>query len=128
MIMKISSIISVWLPLVLWMMVIFQFSITTQPQIPGQPGEDVSYLHIPVYFVLSALFLRVFLTGKRVDKRGLLLSIALATAYGAAMETIQFFSQVRLFDFLDILLNLAGSCIVLVFAARPIGKIMLMKS
>jgi len=124
---KIYIFIYIWLPLVVWMAVIFHFSITSQPQMPGQAGGDISYLHLPVYFILSALFLRMFLTGK-YRQHGFLLAIVNSTVYGAAMEALQFFTQVRFFDYLDMGLNFAGSCLVFIFASGALGKLVPIKS
>jgi VanZ family protein len=125
MIMMANSKLLLWLPLVLWMAVILHFSIT--PQIPGPVGEDISYLHVPVYFILSGLFLRLFLTDKHGEKEGFFLAIVVSTLYGVLMEALQFFTQVRFFDYIDMMLNFAGSCIVLVFVPRVLGKFVMKK-
>ncbi len=126
--MKVDRKISGWLPLVLWMAVIFHFS--TGPQLPGPAGYaggDISYLHVPIYFVLSALFLRMFLGG-RGAKSCFIIAVAFSTIYGIVMEVFQYFLPDRIFSLADVGLNFAGSCLVFIFASRVLRKLVLMKS
>lgn len=101
----------IWLPLLAWMAVIFHFS--SIGVVPAPPGTDISYLHVPAYFVLSALFLRLFVRGG--VSRGFSLAIIASTSYGLLMETVQPLFHARMFSLLDMVLNLAGSCLILAF-------------
>ncbi len=117
--------VSLLMPLVVWMALIFTFS--AGPSMPGPAGDDISYMHVPAYFVLSALFLRPLLAGG-YRRGGFLLAIIFATVYGAMMEAVQLFTAARLFEYSDMALNLAGSCIVLVFCWRKLGRLLLLRS
>jgi hypothetical protein len=112
--------VAVWLPLAAWMAVIFHFSLLTE--IPGPAGSDISYLHLPAYFMLSALLLRLFVI--EGVKRGFLLAIIASTSYGLIMEALQPLLQARMFSLQDIALNFAGSCLILILSSRRSEKAM----
>ncbi len=112
--------VAVWLPLVAWMAVIFHFSLVTG--IPAPAGSDISYLHVPAYFMLSALLLRLFI--KEDIKRAFPLAIAVSASYGLIMEAMQPFIQGRMFSVLDIALNFAGSCLILLLLSERCSNLM----
>ena len=72
--------------------------------------------------MLSALFLRLFI--KEDIKRGFLLAILVSTSYGFIMEAMQPFVQGRMFSVLDIALDFAGSCLILVLLSKRCSNLM----
>lgn len=94
-----------------YMVLIFYFS--SLKTIPGTGGSDLSLFHIPEYFVLSFLLLRLF-------SGNVWLAVSFATAYGILDEVHQHFVG-RTFSAFDIFLDLAGaSLIVLIISAERI--------
>ena len=118
-----NSLIALWIPLLLWMSVIFYFSTIPQVQMEetyGYVGRgDISYLHLPVYFILSFLFLRLFIASE-YKNRSFIIAVLSSTIYGACMEVMQIFIDGRFFSYLDMLLNFAGSCLVIIFMKRTL--------
>ncbi len=135
-----------WLPLIFYLVIILYLS--SIPRIPGPPGIDMSFIHVPLYFLLSALFLRLFLRGNKNSGLTRLLSqivnrltartdnwvnlnytfifaIICSTMYGIFIEIFQFFLPWRSFSLYDILLNLVGSCFVYVFISVKLRKLLL---
>jgi hypothetical protein len=125
-----SRIATSFLPAVIWMAVIFYFSVISQPQVPGggQAGDDISYLHLPAYFILSSLLLRgnKLLFIRASDMRAFTSAIAISTLYGAMMEIAQMATLIRFFSLMDIMLDLAGSAVIIVFMHGVPGKLLLM--
>jgi hypothetical protein len=103
-----------WLPTGAWMAVILNYSLLSQVPSPG--GFDISYLHVPAYFVLAALFLRLF--SQHGVARRFWAAISASVSYGLAMELMQPMFNSRTFSISDIALNIAGSCLVLAFITR----------
>ena len=110
----------IWLPIVAWMSVIFHYSLMAV--VPAPAGTDISYLHVPAYFVLSALFLRLFI--KEGIGRRFALAILASTLYGLAMEALQPLALARTFSYTDIVLNLAGSFLILAFLSKRSERLM----
>ncbi|MBN2330627.1 MAG: VanZ family protein [Candidatus Aenigmarchaeota archaeon] len=112
--MGVRSSVLLWLPLAAWMAVILHFSSVAQVPVPA--GTDISYLHVPAYFVLATLFLRLFL--KEGVRRRFPLAIIASASYGMLMESVQPMFHARTFSFLDMILNLAGSCLIIAFLSK----------
>ncbi len=109
-----------WLPLAAWLSVIFHYSLMAA--VPAPAGTDISILHVPAYFILSALFLRLFI--REGIGRGFALAILASTGYGLAMETLQPLAFARTFSYMDIILNLAGSCLILALLPKRSERLM----
>ncbi|UCD07734.1 MAG: VanZ family protein [Candidatus Aenigmatarchaeota archaeon] len=110
-----------WSPLIVCLVVILYISSIQIPGIPGLPGADISFIHLPLYFILSALFLRIFIE----KRRSFISAILCSTMYGILIEIFQLFLPWRSFSFYDIILNFIGSCFVYIFISINLRKILL---
>lgn len=119
-----------WFPLILYSAIIFYFS---SVQLPLTEGVDISYMHIPTYFLMSVLFLRLFLTEgyeKLTFSKSILLAILCSFVFGALTEAWQSFLPGRFFSYYDMLLNLIGASflyILKIFKREKLAKLLLLK-
>ncbi len=100
-----------WLPVFIYCLLIFTQSSYPSPEsVPDWPYID-KLLHIAVYALLGALFLRAFRT-LRIQhnlKLVMILSILLSSLYGISDEIHQYYVPFRNADFLDALADMIGS-------------------
>jgi VanZ family protein len=105
------NILSYWLPVFIYCLLIFMQSSYPSPEsVPDWPYID-KLLHIAVYALLGALFLRAFKT-LRIQhnlKLVMILSILLSSFYGISDEIHQHFVPFRNADFMDALADMIGS-------------------
>ncbi len=105
------KILSYWFPVFIYCLLIFMQSSYPSPEsVPDLPYID-KLLHIAVYALLGALFLRAFKT-LRIQhnlKLVMILSILLSSLYGISDEIHQHFVPFRNADFMDALADMIGS-------------------
>jgi len=105
------KILSYWFPVFLYCLLIFiQSSYPSPESVPDWPNID-KLLHVAVYALLGALFLRAFKT-LRIQhnlKLVMILSILLSSLYGISDEIHQHFVPFRDADFMDALADMIGS-------------------
>ena len=105
------KILSYWFPVFIYCLLIFMQSSYPSPEsVPDWPYID-KLLHIAVYALLGALFLRAFKT-LRIQhnlKLVMILSILLSSLYGISDEIHQHFVPFRNADFMDALADMIGS-------------------
>lgn len=109
-----SKRVSVWLPVVVYMAMIFYFS--SLAALPGPIKPFAPYdklLHMGEYAVLSVLFFRAW--KKEKMKHALFLSIFSTVLYGISDEIHQSFVPGRVMDIWDISADAVGSFIVLLW-------------
>lgn len=104
-----------WLPVIVYCILIFVYSSIPQP-IPVRieiPFFD-KLLHAVEYGILSYLLIRAFVGSEAKLKKStvIILSIVLATLYGASDEFHQLFVKNRTSDILDLLSDCTGATIV----------------
>ncbi len=100
-----------WLPVFIYCLLIFMQSSYPSPEsVPDLPYID-KLLHIAVYALLGALFLRAFRTLRIKNnlKLVMILSILLSSLYGISDEIHQHFVPFRNADFMDALADMIGS-------------------
>ncbi len=99
---------ALWLPVLLYMAVIFGLSSISRP--PATPGGSDKVLHALSYGVLGYLFARA-LTGGRseVTSRVVLLTICFGALYGASDELHQYFNPPRAVEAADLLADTIGA-------------------
>ena len=100
-----------WLPVFIYCLLIFMQSSYPSPEsVPDWPYID-KLLHIAVYALLGALFLRAFKTLRIRQnlKLVMILSILLSSLYGISDEIHQHFVPFRNADFMDALADMFGS-------------------
>lgn len=104
-----------WLPVILYMAVIFYFSSLEQPiPVGGLEFEKKDLLlHALEYFVLSALLLRAFLYS--AVKSPYVYSILFSILYGISDEIHQLFVAGRVFSVQDIMADAVGAFLMLLF-------------
>ena len=105
------NILSYWFPVFLYCLLIFMQSSYPSPEsVPDLPYID-KLLHIFVYALLGALFLRAFKTLRIQQnlKLVMILSILLSSLYGISDEIHQHFVPFRNADFMDALADMIGS-------------------
>lgn len=108
------GLLSLWAPVVLHMALIFILSSIPQP--PEVPGSGIPYfdryVHIVLYAVLSALFLRAQGGGwSRVTFGAALAAVAFSTAYGITDELHQYFVPPRQMDAFDLVADTLGAAL-----------------
>lgn len=111
---KEAAILRFWMPVFLWMIVIFAFSSLPGEDLPEIKGFQLDKLaHFAEFFVLSALLVRAFLGTylKPGLTRVIILSIIIASLYGATDEWHQYFTQDRTPDFFDLAFDFIGSSV-----------------
>ena len=100
-----------FLPIVLFMGIIFYYS--SQPYPPVVNLEHgASYEHILEYLILSFLLYRGFINSK-YKNIAFILAILIAIVYGVSDEMHQYFVPGRNFDFIDMSLDALGACLIL---------------
>ena len=107
------KILSYWFPVFLYCLMIFMQSSYPSPEsVPDWPYID-KFLHIAVYALLGALFLRAFKTLriKHNLKLVMILSILLSSLYGISDEIHQHFVSCRNADLMDVIANMIGSVV-----------------
>ena len=107
--MKLKTIVAYWLPLFIYMSLIFYLS-----SLPNKSFNDInegfglddSVEHFLEYSLLSILFLRVLKHHKKLYPR--ITAVAFSTLYGISDEIHQLFVLTRVFSFNDIIFDLIG--------------------
>lgn len=108
-----------WLPVALWMGVIFRLS-----AIPGSslPGRFSALGHFAVYAVLGTLLFLALRPGRRADE-ALVLAVFLAALYGIADEYHQSFVPMRTPDVADWGVDTLGSFVGAAVTARLVRMV-----
>ena len=100
-----------WLPLLVWMGVIFAgSSIGSLPRVGGKATDGVAHrvAHMLEFAVLGALVLRATSSGQRITKRELIITVIVVALYGASDEFHQRFTPGRSSEGLSVLFDVAG--------------------
>jgi len=109
--MKLKFFVLYFLPIILFMGIIFYFS-----SIPYPPTLEIKYSadyeHIFEYFILSFLLYRGF-RNSRYNNIVFSLAILIAVVYGISDEMHQYFIPGRTFDFFDMGFDAIGACLIL---------------
>ena len=114
-----------WLPVVLWMAVIFYLS--AQPELPHHPEALIDLVikklgHMAEYAILAALAVWSLRRGTpSTEARAFLWALLLAASYAVTDEMHQYFVPGRNPQPLDVGFDVLGACLGLLF----ISKIML---
>ncbi len=109
--MKLKFFLLYFLPVILFMGIIFYFSSIPQPPTLGIK-YSASYEHVLEYFILSFLLYRGF-KNSRYENIAFILAILIAIVYGISDEIHQFFILGRNFDFLDMGFDALGAFLIL---------------
>jgi len=104
--------ITYWLPVFLYVVLIFYISSIAAPELPIT-GIDMSLVHIPEFFILSYLIFRALSKEKMNPWNTFALAIAISTLYGVTDEIHQLFVPGRYFSIFDIIFNFIGSSLIL---------------
>jgi len=100
--------IALWLPVVLYMAVIFGLSSIAHP--PATPGGSDKVLHALSYGVLGWLFARALTGGSGdVTLRAVILTVCFGAVYGASDELHQYFNPPRAVEAADLLADTIGA-------------------
>jgi len=100
-----------WLPVLVWMGVIFAgSSIGSLPRVGGKATDGVAHrvAHMLEFAVLGALVLRATSSGQRITKRELIITVIVVALYGASDEFHQRFTPGRSSEGLSVLFDVAG--------------------
>ena len=101
-----------WLPVLIWIAIIFYFSSRGSDNIIVASAKPSFVYHFLEFLILSFLFFRAFRAYK--TKNAFLLSILFSTLYGLTDEIHQLFVPGRAFELKDILIDFLGSCLILI--------------
>ena len=122
---RIKKIAFYWMPVIVWMAVIFAVSSIYEDRLPHIDIISVDKIfHFSEYFVFGILLFRAFL-GSRIPlsvPAVILLSIILASAYAVADECHQYFVQGRSADFFDFLADFAGLNMGIILYKKRSGR------
>jgi VanZ family protein len=105
---------ALWLPVVVWMGVIFAgSSIGKVPQVGGETLDGLVHraAHVLEFAVLGALLLRATSKGKPVSKREIIIALLLVGLYGASDEFHQRFTPGRNSEGISVLFDVAGGAL-----------------
>ena len=100
-----------WLPVIVWMSVIFAgSSIGNVPRVGGRATDSLMHraAHVLEFTALGALLLRALSKDKPVKKRDVLLALLIVALYGASDEFHQRFTPGRSSEGLSVLFDAAG--------------------
>jgi VanZ family protein len=103
--------VSLWLPVVAYMAMLFGFS--SLSTIPSPPGDFSFFdVHIAAYAGLGALTARATAGGLRnVSWRAVVVAILISSLYGVTDEYHQLFTPGRSFDVIDMAADTIGSVV-----------------
>ena len=107
-----KKVITLWLPLIIYLFLIFNFSTKSEP-LPSTVSVSTNYLHPIEFFILAFLVLRIFHAYNIKNKY--ILTILLVTLIGIADETVQSFIPGRTASLMDVLFDLIGALFILLF-------------
>ena len=105
---------ALWLPVVVWMGVIFiGSSIARVPRVGGETMDGLVHrvAHVLEFAVLGALLLRATSNGKPVLKREIIITLIVIGLYGASDEVHQRFTPGRSSECSAVLFDVAGGAI-----------------
>ncbi len=109
---KILHQISLWLPVVLWMALIFRFSAGTVPVASQVYWQDFAVKktgHVLLFGALAILIYRGLIGNDMDSKKALVWAIMLSTLYGATDEFHQMFTQGRESRLRDVFIDGLGA-------------------
>ena len=105
---------ALWLPVVVWMGVIFiGSSIARVPRVGGETTDGLVHraAHVLEFAVLGALLLRATSNGRPVSKREIIITLIVIGFYGASDELHQRFTPGRSSEGSAVLFDVAGGAI-----------------
>lgn len=103
-----------WLPVVLWMGVIFiGSSIGSMPKVGGRTTDAIVHrtAHLIEFAILGWLVLRALSDGRLPDRRTFIIALIVVTVYGASDEFHQRFTPGRSSELSAVLFDAAGGLI-----------------
>jgi VanZ family protein len=103
-----------WLPVIVWMSVIFiGSSIGSLPRVGGKTSDAVVHrvAHVIEFAVLGALTLRAVSRARPITKRELIIAMIMVTLYGVSDEIHQRFTPGRSSEVSAVLFDAAGGLI-----------------
>jgi VanZ family protein len=122
---KLAASFPYWLPVVLWMGVIFFLSSLTESATPGREIVSDKILHAAEYFILAFLILFALQRTTRLNfLPSFLVTLAWGALYGLSDEIHQRFVQTRHCDLLDLMADVGGVVVLflLLWALRRSGE------
>lgn len=116
---------NLWLPPLLWAILIFRFSSGNVPLASDIYWQDFAVKktgHILLFGFLAVLFYRALIGQQISRKKALILSVVLATLYGASDEYHQMFTQGREARVRDVFFDFFGAMAASFFLYRILPK------
>jgi VanZ family protein len=116
---KVERQVNVWLPVILWALLIFHFSSGTVPIASTVYWQDFAVKktgHILLFGALSILIYRAFRMNKISRKKAAILAVVLSVFYGATDEFHQMFTQGREARVRDVFIDGGGAALVILIA------------
>lgn len=112
--MSVRKFVWLWLPVLLWMGVIFiGSSIGSMPKVGGRATDAIvhSRSHLIEFAILGWLVLRALSDGRLPDRRTFVIGLIVVTLYGASDEFHQRFTPGRSSELSAVLFDAAGGLI-----------------
>ncbi len=103
-----------WLPVLLWMAIIFVgSSVSHVPHIGGKITDGLAHriVHLVEFAILGALLLRATSDGRSISKREIIITLIIIALYGASDEFHQRFTPGRSSEGLAVLFDIAGGAV-----------------
>jgi hypothetical protein len=103
-----------WLPVLVWMGVIFAgSSIGSLPRVGGRATDSVAHraAHVMEFAILGALTLRAVGQDRRTTKRELIITLIIIALYGASDEFHQRFTPGRSSEGIAVVFDVAGGLV-----------------
>lgn len=109
-----KKILNLWLPVLLWMGVIFiGSSIGSFPQVGGDTSDAIVHrtAHLIEFALLGGLLLRAISAGRAIARREIIVTLIVVTLYGASDEFHQRFTPGRSSELSAVVFDAAGGLI-----------------
>jgi VanZ family protein len=103
-----------WLPILVWMGVIFAgSSIGSLPRVGGKVTDGMAHrvAHLIEFAVLGTLTLRAVSKGRPITKRELIITVIMVALYGASDEFHQRFTPGRSSEGIAVVFDVAGGLV-----------------
>lgn len=122
---KIIKFLSLWLPIIVWALIIFKFSSGTIPQASSLYWPNFAFMksaHVFFFGILGVLFYRALRGEGLTRKKAAIWAVVFTTFYGASDEYHQLFTQGREARIRDVFFDGIGASLVSYFIYRFLSR------
>ncbi len=123
---KILRFLNLWLPVLLWALIIFRFSSGRVPQVSPNYWSNFTFMkgaHAFFFGILSLLIYRALLGDEVARKRSAIWAVIITILYGISDEFHQLFTQGREARIRDVFFDAVGGSITIFLVYKYINKL-----